>query len=241
MNSLPSRRSSALLSHGPELPRPRAQTISAVPAPDSNNLRAVPNSASSRSLSSSNPSSRRHSRTRRDGVPISEDRPNIDRSNKENKQKLSYEELELSLTELQEQYTALTAYLKTVSEKLEREKEAAIAEAAMWQKETETWQKEADLWRHESKARSSEVKRKDVEIEGLKWLILHPMPPLDKSREPSEDDDMSTENGSLAPSTIFSSDHGSIAGIDSPVQHASSRKRSVTIHDFRSSSPVLNE
>ena len=219
MNSLPSRRSYALLPTGSVVPpRPRARTISTTPAPNVN-LRAIP-TASSRSLASSTPSSRRQSK-RGDDMIID------DKSNKENKYKPTYEELELTLAELQGQYTTLTAYLKTVSEKLEREKAAAREEA-------EVWQKEADLWRHEAKSRSAEVKKKDIEIEGLKWLILHPMPPAERSRDEQDDDDASTEAGSLAPSAMFSNDSGSITDADS-MRHEASRKRSMTIHDFRSS------
>lgn len=151
-----------------------------------------------------------------------------DKSNKENKHKPTYDELELALAESQGQYATLTAYLKTVSEKLEREKAAAREEAEMWQKE-------ADLWRHEAKSRSAEVKKRDVEIEGLKWLILHPMPPADRSRDEQDDDDASTEAGSLAPSVMFSNDSGSIADADASKRPETSRKRSMTIHDFRSS------
>jgi hypothetical protein len=153
-------------------------------------------------------------------------------SNKENKHKPTYEELEATLTESQGQYATLTAYLKTVSEKLEREKAAAKEDAEMWQKE-------ADLWRHEAKLRSAEVKKRDIEIEGLKWLILHPMPPADKSRDEQDDDDASTEAGSLAPSVMFSIDSGSIADADTSMRHEASRKRSMTIHDFRSSPQKL--
>jgi hypothetical protein len=185
------------------------------------NLR-VTATTSSRSLTSSNASSRRQSRARPEDVVIGDDR-----SNKENKHKPTYEELESALAESQGQYSTLTAYLETVSEKLEREKAAAREEAEMWQKE-------ADYWRHEAKSRSAEVKKRDVEIEGLKWLILHPMPPADRSKDDQDEDDASTEAGSLAPSTMFSSDSGSIhAG--SPTRPDSSRKRSMTIHDFRSS------
>jgi hypothetical protein len=218
MNSLPSRRSYALLPTGSVvLPRPRARTISTTPAPNLN-LRAIP-TTSSRSLTSTTPSSRRQSKR--------EDMTIDDKSNKENKHKPTYEELELALAELQGQYTTLTAYLKTVSEKLEREKAAAREDAEMWQKE-------ADLWRHEAKSRSAEVKKKDIEIEGLKWLILHPMPPAERSRDEQDDDDASTEAGSLAPSAMFSNDSGSITDADS-MRHEASRKRSMTIHDFRSS------
>lgn len=151
-----------------------------------------------------------------------------DKSNKENKLKPTYGELESALAESQGQYATLTAYLKTVSEKLEREKAAAREEAEMWQKE-------ADLWRLEVKSLSAEVKKRDIEIEGLKWLILHPMPPTEKIRDDQDDDDASTEAGSLAPSGMFSNDSRSIADADSLMRPETARKRSMTIHDFRSS------
>lgn len=219
MNSLPSRRSSSLIQNSSViLSRPRAKTISAVTAP-SPSLRINP-TTSSRSLTSSNASSRRHSKARPEDTVVTDDR-----SNKENKRKPTYEELELALAESQGQYATLTAYLKTVSEKLEREKAAVREEADMWQKE-------ADLWRHEAKSRAAEVKKREVEIEGLKWLILHPMPPADRSKDEQDDDDASTEAGSLASSVMFSSDSGSM-DTDSPTRPESSRKRSMTIHDFR--------
>ena len=115
-----------------------------------------------------------------------------------------------------------------MSEKLEREKATARENAEMWKKE-------ADMWKHEAKSRSGDVKKRDVEIEGLKWLILHQMPPADKDKDEQDDDDASTEAGSLAPSVMFSSDSGSVADADGPLTFETSRKRSMTIHDFRSS------
>lgn len=220
LNSLPSRRSSALVQKPLLLPaRPRAQTISAVPAP-ATNLRAIPNSTSSRSLNSSQNNSPRQSRVRLEDKIVIDD----DKANKENKRKPTYEELESLLEESQNQYNTLTAYLKTVSEKLEREK-AAVKE------EVEIWKKEADSWRREAKTRASELKKRDVEIDGLKWLILHPMPnPADRNREDYEDDDVSTEASSLA---TFAEQSEERVSIDPPVQLETARKRSMTLHDFR--------
>lgn len=162
-----------------------------------------------------------------------------DKANKENKRKLTYEELELALAESQQQYVTLTAYLRTVSEKLEREKALQAEQIEMFRIAADNWQKESDMWRREAKARSVVAKKRELEIEGLKWLILHPIPPMNKSKEQPDDDTASTETASIAPSIMHSNDSGVITEDAANKPTKGCRKRSTTISDFRPSSPKI--
>lgn len=217
INSLPSRRSSALLRlREVDVPRPRAQTISSS-VPAQNKLRILTGSASSRSLTSSINSSPRQSMIRSAGEAIIEDR-----TNKENRPKATYEELERRLAEVQTDYNVLNEYLETV----EMERDNAKREA-------DKFRKDAEKWKHEAKSQSAELKDSRLEMEGYK-LLIHSRFQSSSPKPDFDGDDESTDAGSLAPSLAFGIQHpeenGSSGAVDLP-----SRKRSMTIHDFRPS------
>lgn len=206
------------------MPRPRAQTISAVPATNSN-LHTIVNSTSPRTPTSTNisPISLRHPRARPEDKAIGE---SITKSNKENRRKLTYEELETKFIEVSAQYATLTVFHKAISDKIESERDAA-------QKDAEKWRKEADLWKQEAKRRNEDLKDRAKEVDGLKWLILHPIPP----RAQPDLDDASTDTGSLAESLAFSVTQPEDEAETAIVIDPPTRKRSMTIHDFRPTTP----
>ena len=216
ISSLPSRRSSALLKlKEVDAPRPRAQTISSS-VPAQNKLPNLTGSTSSRSLmSSSNPSPRQSILRSGGSVTIEE------QNNMENRPKATYEELERRLVEVQTDYNVLNEYLETVE--MERDKA---------KRKVEKLRKEVEKWKHEAKSRSTELKKSRLEMEGYK-LLIHSRFQSSSPRPDFTGDDESTDVGSLAPSFVFGihpEENGSSGAVDLP-----SRKRSLTIHDFRPS------
>ena len=221
INSLPSQRSSALLKlKEVDIPRPRAQTISSS-VPPQNKLRNLTSSISSRSLASSSNSSPRQPILRFGGEVISEDQ-----NNKENRPKATYEELERRLIEVQTDYNVLNEYLETVE--MERDKA---------KRKVEKLRKEVEKWNHEAKSRSAELRDSRLEMEGYK-LLIHSRFQSSSPRPDPDRDDESTDVGSFAPSFSFGihpEESGSSGVVDLP-----SRKRSMTIHDFRPSPGQLH-
>ncbi|KZP30758.1 hypothetical protein FIBSPDRAFT_1038015 [Athelia psychrophila] len=217
-------------------PRPRAQTIGVSSTPDVKAPSAM--STASRSLNSSNDSSRRHSRGRIEDLMLAAAQNSPP---PKEKRKMTYEEMEIVLADCQDRYKALTAYLETVTDKLEREKALQADEIEGLRHTADELQREAEKWKHEAKMRSTEAKKRELEIGGLKWLIMHPIPPSGREEKELEyDDDASTDVGSRSatPIFVFSNDSGVIS--QSRAAQAL-RKRSTTISDFRPSPPPMRK
>ena len=144
-----------------------------------------------------------------------------DQNNKENRPKATYEELERRLIEVQTDYNVLNEYLETIE--MERDKA---------KRKVEKLRKEVEKWKHEAKSRSAELRESRLEMEGYK-LLIHSRFQSSSPRPDFAGDDESTAVGSLASSFVFGihpEENGSSGAVDLP-----SRKRSLTIHDFRPS------